>query len=167
MDDENTLSVTWAFERVPREREPYEQGPIPSWYGPVKDSQTGRWITSHIMNQDFVAWVGQGTVADRTREHLGQSDRGIVMLRKRFFEELERVAGGEDPKGTIRDPALNECVALPIAHRSAYVDGLTLDELLRHPVFSNQLAGYVFQTGQPEEIRRQYEEAMGLVVKSV
>src|SRR5438874_6809244 len=46
MDDENTLSVTWAFERVPKEQEPYVQGAIPSWHGPIKDPETGRWITS-------------------------------------------------------------------------------------------------------------------------
>ena len=32
IDDENTFSVTWAFNRVPKEREPYVQGPIPYWY---------------------------------------------------------------------------------------------------------------------------------------
>jgi 5,5'-dehydrodivanillate O-demethylase len=169
LDDESTLSVTWAFERVPKEREPYEQAAIPSWYGPIKDPETRRWITSHVMNQDFVAWAGQGVIVDRTKEHLGQSDRGILMLRKRFFDDLERVAREQDPKGVIRDAAINHCVSLPIAHRSAFVDGMSLEELLKHPIFSAQLAGYVFQTGQPEEIRRQYEEAMGIgfVVKSV
>jgi 5,5'-dehydrodivanillate O-demethylase oxygenase subunit len=162
VDDENMLSVTWAFERVPKECEPYNQGAIPSWYGPVKDPETGRWITSHVMNQDFIAWAGQGSVADRTQEHLGQSDRGIVMLRKRFTEDLDRVERGEDPKALIRDSKINECVSLPIAHRSAFVDGLTLGELRRHPIFSTQLEGYVFQAGQPAEIRKQYEEAMGL-----
>jgi len=162
IDDENTLSVTWAFERVPKEREPYEQGPIPSWHGPVKDPSTGRWLNSHVMNQDFVAWAGQGTVADREKEHLGLSDRGILMLRKRFFEDLERLSVRDDPKGVIRDPRINACVPLPIAHRSVFVDGLSLDELLKHPIFSAQLKGYVFQAGQPEEIRRDYEGAMGL-----
>jgi 5,5'-dehydrodivanillate O-demethylase oxygenase subunit len=162
MDDENTLSVTWAFERVPKEREPYEQGPIPSWHGPIKDPTTRRWLNSHVMNQDFVAWAGQGTVADRAKEHLGSSDRGILMLRKRFFEDLERVSAGQDPKAVIRDPRINECVSLPIAHRNVFVDGLCLDELLKHPIFSAQLNGYVFQAGQPEEIRRDYEAAMGL-----
>ena len=76
MDDENTLSVTWAFERVPKGREPYDQGPIPSWHGPIKDPVTGRWLTSHVMNQDFIAWAGQGVIADRTKEHVGLSDRG-------------------------------------------------------------------------------------------
>ena len=55
----------------------------------------------------------------------------------------------------------NECVTLPIAHRNVFVDGLTLEELLKHPIFSGQLKGYVFQAGQPEEIRRAYEDAMG------
>jgi 5,5'-dehydrodivanillate O-demethylase oxygenase subunit len=162
MDDENTLSVTWAFERVPKGFEPFEQESIPSWHGPIKDSTTGRWLTSHVMNQDFVAWVGQGRIADRTKEHLGQSDRGILMLRKRFLEELDRLAGEQDPKAVIRDPEVNKCVTLPIAHRSVFVDGLTLEELLAHPIFSAQLKGYVFQAGQPEEIRKAYERAMGL-----
>jgi 5,5'-dehydrodivanillate O-demethylase len=162
MDDENTLSVTWAFERVPKGREPYEQGPIPSWHGPIRDPETGRWLTSRIMNQDFVAWVGQGRIADRTKEHLGQSDRGILMLRKRFMEELDRLSAGRDPKAVIRDARINECVSLPIAHRSIFVDGLTLEELLNHPIFAAQLKGYVFQAGQPEELRRAYENAMGL-----
>jgi 5,5'-dehydrodivanillate O-demethylase len=162
IDDENTLSVTWAFERVPKGREPYEQGPIPSWHGPVKDAATGRWLTSHVMNQDFVAWAGQGRIADRTKEHLGQSDRGILMLRKRFFEELDCVTEGKDPKAVIRDVQSNACVSLPIAHRSVFVEGLTLDELSTHPIFSAQLKGYVFQAGQPPEIRRAYEDAMGL-----
>ena len=91
------------------------------------------------------------------------------MLRKKFFDDLERVARGQDPKGVVRDPAINHCVSLPIAHRRAFVEGMSLEALLKHPIFSTQLAGYVFQMGQPEEIRRQYEEAMGIgfMVKSV
>jgi len=114
------------------------------------------------MNQDFIAWVGQGAVADRTKEHLGQSDRGILMLRKRFLDDLAQVEKGQDPKAIIRDTKNNECVSLPIAQRSVFVDGLSLDELLKHPILSTQLAGYVFQAGQPEAIRRDYEEAMGI-----
>ena len=87
------------------------------------------------------------------------------MLRKRFFEELDRLSEGIDPKGLIRDARLNECVSLPIAHRSVFVDGLTLDELLAHPIFSTQLTGYAFQAGQPVEIRRAYEDAMGIATK--
>ena len=70
VDDENTLSVMWHFSRVPQEREPYVQNSIPTWQGPIADPTTGRWITSHVMNQDFVTWVGQGRIADRSQEYL-------------------------------------------------------------------------------------------------
>jgi len=113
IDDENTLSVGWFIDPLPGD-EPFEQERIPCWTAPVEDPRTGRWIDSHIMNQDFVAWVGQGRVADRTKEHLGESDRGILMMRKRMFEEMEAVKEGRDPKGTIRDPALNHRVHLPV-----------------------------------------------------
>ena len=163
IDDENTLSITWAFSRVPKEQEPYVQERIPAWRGPVSEPDTGRWISSHIMNQDFVAWVGQGRVADRTEEHLATSDRGILMLRKRFLGDLEIVAQGGDPKATIRDPRVNGCVPLPIAERKILTDGLTREELLRHPLLGRQLTeGYPFQAGQPEAVRAAYEQAMGI-----
>jgi len=163
IDDQNTLSVTWAFTRVPKEREPYVQGKIPAWRGPVRDEVNGGWISSHIMNQDFVAWVGQGTVADRTKEHLGLSDRGIILQRQRFLNDLEAIARGEDPKAIIRDPAVNHSVPLPVAERKLLVEGLTRAELLAHPILGKQYAGeYIFQAGQPEEVRAAFREAMGI-----
>jgi len=162
IDDENTLSVTWCFSRVPKEREPYVQQQIPAWHGSVLDAETGRWISSHVMNQDFVAWIGQGTIADRTREHLGASDTGIIMLRQRFLKDIEATARGEDPKATIRDPEVNRCVGLPIADRKNLIDGMTLEQLAKHPLAGGQLNDYVFQAGQPSEVRRAYAAAMGL-----
>jgi 5,5'-dehydrodivanillate O-demethylase len=41
IDDENTLSITWHFTRVPRDREPYVQDEIPTWHGPIRDPRTG------------------------------------------------------------------------------------------------------------------------------
>ena len=84
--------------RVPKGREPYVQDKVPTWISPIKD-ESGRWISSHVINQDIIAWVGQGTIADRTKENLGASDLGIAMMRKRLFEELDAVARGAEPKG--------------------------------------------------------------------
>jgi len=163
IDDEHTLSVTWAFTRVPREQEPYVQERIPGWHGPVKDPETGRWISSHVMNQDFVAWIGQGTIADRTQEHLGTGDRGVILLRQRFFDDLAAIGRGEDLKGIIRDPAANVSVPLPVAERRFLTESISREELLKHPVLGKQYAGeYPFQAGQPEEVRRAYAEAMGI-----
>ena len=154
--------MTWAFNRVPREREPYVQERIPAWRGPVKDETTGRWITSHVMNQDFVAWVGQGRVADRTQENLGSSDRGIAMLRRHFFDELDAIAQGKDPKGLVRDPEKNACLALPVAGRHLFVDGLTREQLKAHPILGRHLNDYAFQYGQPDNVKEAFRDAMGI-----
>ncbi|MGH6981985.1 MAG: hypothetical protein ACREFC_12340, partial [Stellaceae bacterium] len=69
---------------------------------------------------------------------------------------------GKDPKGLVRDPKINECVPLPIAFKENYVHGMTTADLVKHPVFSGMLRGYVFQTGQPEEVRRAFVDAMGI-----
>lgn len=162
IDDENTLSISWMFNRVPHEQEPYVQDNIPAWRGPIKDSETGRWIATHVMNQDFVAWVGQGTLADRTKEHLGTSDRGVAMLRRRFLSDLTAVADGGDPKGLIRNPQANHCVTLPVADREHLIKGLPLAELVAHPIYGKHLDKFVFQAGQPAEVWRAFREAMGL-----
>jgi 5,5'-dehydrodivanillate O-demethylase len=160
IDDEHTLSVTWHFSRVPQEREPYRQAAIPTWHGPIKDALTGKWITSHVMNQDFVAWLGQGTIADRTKEHLGTSDRGVIMIRKRYLDDIDAMARGEDPKAVIRDPEVNRRIDLPIVNKDLFVNGLPASKYV-NGVNSPVARSYVFQVGQPDDVRRAWEDAMG------
>ena len=114
------------------------------------------------MNQDFAAWVGQGTLADRSQEHLGRSDRGVIMMRKRFLADLERIESDRDPKAVVRDPAANDCIELPIFDRDFFVDGPARDQLRDdgHPRTRSML-NFVFQAGQPAEVRAAYVEAMG------
>lgn len=162
IDDENMLSVGWFFNPVPKDRRPFVQDEIPSWEGPIID-EGGEWITSHVMNQDFAAWVGQGAIADRTREHLGRSDRGVIMMRKRFENDIARIkAGNEDPKAIIRDPALNACIKLPVFDRDYLFEGPSREMLAdtEHPRTRSML-NFVFQAGQPADIREAYVEAMG------
>jgi 5,5'-dehydrodivanillate O-demethylase len=163
VDDETTLSVGWFFNRVPRDREPYVQNSIPYWVGPVTDAKTGAWLTGGVMNQDFAAWVGQGPIADRTQEHLARSDQGIMMIRKRFFEDIETMSKGGDPKAVIRDPKLSHDVPLPIVGKKQFVEGFTREQLMSSSVFDNvSPTRFVFQQGQPQAIKRAYEDAMGL-----
>lgn len=163
IDDYRTLSVLWVFSRVPSEQEPYVQERIPSWYGPIKDPKTGRWITSHVANQDFVVWVGQGPITDRSREHLGSSDRGIVMMRRRFFEELDALRENPEhvPKGLIIDPEKNHDIVLPSACRDELLNGLPREQLAAHPLLGPYLKDFFGQAGQPDEVREAYEEAVG------
>src|SRR4051794_36598077 len=122
---------------------------------------TGCWITSHVMNQDFVTWVGQGRIADRAQEYHAPSDRGIVMLRRRFLNDIEAVKQGRDPKAVIRDPDINRAIPLPVAERRNFIEGFPRAQFLRDPFSRRNLQGYIFQTGQPAEVREAFLAAMG------
>ncbi len=162
IDDTNMLSVGWFYNRVPREQEPYVQASIPTWRGPIVNEETGEWITTHVMNQDFIAWLGQGAIADRTQEHLGRSDRGVGMIRRQFMRDMERIAEGEDPKAIIRDPAAARSIVLPIADRRPVDEGYSLEELRAGKSFHH--TRFMFQAGQPEAVRAAQEEAMGMAI---
>ncbi len=62
----------------------------------------GEWPTDPFLQltaaQDYVAISGQGRVVDRTKERLGKSDAGIVLLRRIFWRELEALRAGGNPK---------------------------------------------------------------------
>ena len=166
VDDENTLSIIWMFHRIPTEKEPYNQKRVPWWKGPIKD-ENGTWITSHVMNQDIVAWTGQGTISDRTKEHLGKSDRGIIMMRRSFEENMKLVEAGEgDPKGLMRDEARNSCIEMPIKHRELFTTSMTLEESRAHGKtlsYNLNMTEFQHQSGQPEEVKREYQIAMGMI----
>jgi len=62
--------------------------------------------------QDNVALAGQGAIVDRSKERLGQSDKGIILLRKIWTRELRALAAGRKLKAWQR-PAekLPLCIA--------------------------------------------------------
>lgn len=68
----------------------------------------------------MLAWVAQGPITDRTREHLVTSDKGVLLYHQLLLENIEKVGRGEDPMAVVRDPAKNEpMIELP-RERSAY-----------------------------------------------
>jgi 5,5'-dehydrodivanillate O-demethylase len=70
--------------------------------------EDGKLIADTIPVQDIVAWIGQGAISDRSREHLATSDRGVVLYHKLLMEQMAQVERGLDPMGVIRDRAENE-----------------------------------------------------------
>jgi len=60
--------------------------------------------------QDRAAQESQGEITDRTREFLGTSDRGIILLRKLLLDSIDAIESGKDPFGLLRDPSLNTIV---------------------------------------------------------
>jgi 5,5'-dehydrodivanillate O-demethylase len=87
-----------------------EQPTVPDYQIPVF-ADNGRHRTDYVEGQDMMAWVTQGRVTDRTVEHLGRSDVGVMMLRRMFKSEMAKVAAGEDPLGVVREK--HERIDLP------------------------------------------------------
>jgi phthalate 4,5-dioxygenase len=40
-----------------------------------------------------------GTIVDRSQEHLGTSDRAVIMIRQLLLDAVAKVEAGEDPLG--------------------------------------------------------------------
>ena len=76
----------------------------PGVYERVEDGWWG--IASH--DQDRVAQESQGIIYDRTMEHLGASDQGVLMLRNMIKDSIEAVRQGKDPIWIIREQHQNE-----------------------------------------------------------
>jgi phenylpropionate dioxygenase-like ring-hydroxylating dioxygenase large terminal subunit len=53
---------------------------------------------------DYEAQVGQGPITRHSEEHFGQSDRGIMMVRRMLRDQLDAIAAGRDPIGVSFDP---------------------------------------------------------------
>ena len=53
---------------------------------------------SLVHTQDYVAQVGQGSLATRAHEHLGRSDMGVILFRKIWERELRALAEGRPLK---------------------------------------------------------------------
>ena len=167
VDDTHTLSLVWAWTPVPLEQQPYEQERIPVWEALITDPVTNRWISTHVINQDTIAWIGQGDLADRENEHLGRSDVGVIKFRNRLIEDLEKVARGEDPSGVFRDPEANKLVRWPDNRREVLEPGKPREVVLKQlENFASPLRRkgdyFAFYAGQPAEVSKAFEEAMGL-----
>ncbi len=111
VDDTHTWHVWYQTYRFDAPAPP--QAGIPVYRVPLHDEQ-GEWLRDYVDGQDICAWVTQGAIADRSQEHLGRSDLGVIMLRKLYFEQMERVEAGKDPICTYRDPDRNVCIELPM-----------------------------------------------------
>jgi 5,5'-dehydrodivanillate O-demethylase oxygenase subunit len=167
IDDCNTLSVTWMFHRVPSDKEPYVQNKVPWWKGPTRHPN-GDWITSHVLNQDIVSWVGQGAIADRTQEHLGKSDGGIILLRRTFEKNLKIVEEGGIPMGLVFDVKKNDCIALPVKHRELFTTSMRLEEsraMGAKLAYRLNQKDYQHQIGQPDAVKLEYQKAMGIIAE--
>jgi 5,5'-dehydrodivanillate O-demethylase len=120
LDDERTQVYRVNFVASATERTSPDEDP-PFEYRPLK-SPAGEYLMDVVSAQDSMAWETQGAIADRTQEHLGTSDRGIVMLRKLLKEQIEIVRQGGDPMGVIRDPEKNRIIEFDVVNERIGLD---------------------------------------------
>ena len=85
-------------------------GLVENQFGVYKWDESIGWFARG--DQDRVAQESQGPIYDRTTEHLGYTDRGVILLRRLYKESIEAVQQGRDPLGVIRDPAKNQLIRL-------------------------------------------------------
>jgi 5,5'-dehydrodivanillate O-demethylase len=107
--DDTRTKVYWVkFTPSATETSSAEEDP-PHDYFAHKDAE-GRYRFDMILAQDSMVWETQGSIVNRSREHLGASDRGIIMFRKLLKEQIDIVRNGGDPMGIIRDPGKNKII---------------------------------------------------------
>ena len=86
---------------------------VPWEYFQIRDEK-GEYRLEHVLVQDAMAWETQGAPTDRSLEHLGVGDEGIILLRKILREQIEIVRKGGEPLGVIRDPSKNRLIEFDV-----------------------------------------------------
>ena len=113
VDDIHTLHLLYQTNQFTDVEVPKQQV-VPVYDYPFMDEETGEILVDVTLQQDMMAWLTQGAIADRTVEHLGASDRGVMLYRKVFEECLRLVEAGEAPLFVYRDAAHAGRIDIPI-----------------------------------------------------
>jgi 5,5'-dehydrodivanillate O-demethylase len=115
VDDTTTLHFWYScYHPAPGKTLPRQES-IPVYEVPFRDAE-GNFIVDYVDGGDIMAWIGQGAIADRTRELLVASDQGVQLLRRLFLEQIQLMQSGQDPMGVIRDTAENHCIEFAQEH---------------------------------------------------
>jgi 5,5'-dehydrodivanillate O-demethylase len=113
IDDENTQIYSAMFlNGKPQSSEERKSPPVDRI--PPQKRPDGSYTLDSFQSQDTMAWETQGRVYERSTEHLGASDRGIVLFRKMLREQIEVVQRGGEPMALVRDPEKNQIIELPV-----------------------------------------------------
>jgi 5,5'-dehydrodivanillate O-demethylase len=129
IDDTHTLY--WWYNVHPTEDGDPDQRPedIPTYQVPMPGVDAEGlpvWeLVDNNSGQDNFAWASQGAITPRWTEHLGESDKGIILYRRLLREQMKLVAAGQDPMNTFRDPATNVSVHVPTETDDPNFEGLT------------------------------------------
>ncbi|HWP58590.1 MAG TPA: Rieske 2Fe-2S domain-containing protein [Candidatus Acidoferrales bacterium] len=121
MDDENTMIYNWmlaADENKPLTPEFIERmeriaGRGPGGEGTIRhQTRANDWLIDRevqrtktytgikgLNTQDLAVQESMGPIVDRSREHLGSTDKAIIMCRRVLLDAIRDVQNGKDPAG--------------------------------------------------------------------
>lgn len=126
-DDTHTIHITVAFAPLVNGKptgelrpDGQEEGLVESKFGQYGWDETTNSIARY--DQDRCAQESQGEICDRTIEHLGYSDKGVIMLRELYRDAMKAVREGRDPIGVIRDPEKNRMIEITPSEIVTQVD---------------------------------------------
>ncbi len=112
IDNTHTQVYRVSFVPCETERSPADAD-APFEYSRLKTAER-EYNMKEVSAQDSMAWETQGAITDRTREHLGIGDEGIILFRKLLKEQIEVAQRGQDPIGVIRDPDKNRIIEFDV-----------------------------------------------------
>jgi len=61
-------------------------------------------LGADFLPHDTCATEGAGPIQDRTQEHLGYTDKGIIASRQRLLDAVRAVQAGQEAPAVVRDP---------------------------------------------------------------
>ena len=111
VDDTHTRIVVVRFRPAAPGSTPPKQDTIPVEEVAADFREDGDYSLDTFGSQDRMAWETQGPVFDRSAEHLGATDRGIVMFRRLLEQQIAIVERGGEPMALMRDPAKNRIIS--------------------------------------------------------
>ena len=112
VDDAHTQVFVVYFSPGENDHSPAD-GDAPWEYFPIRNDK-GEYRLDHVLVQDAMAWETQGAITDRTQEHLGAGDEGIIILRKLLREQIDIVRNGGEPLGLVRDARKNRLIEFDV-----------------------------------------------------
>jgi hypothetical protein len=111
IDDTNTITIAWRH--FNKETDPHGKGrPDLCGYNSVDFyGQTGERPYEQRQRSpgDYEVWVSQGPITVHAREHLGATDAGVALYRRRLRRAIRRMVEG----GTPQQPTANVTVPIP------------------------------------------------------
>jgi 5,5'-dehydrodivanillate O-demethylase oxygenase subunit len=155
VDDTHTWHVHYQCFIPPAGVEAPAQDVVPLYEVPLEDER-GNYVVDCVGAQDMNAWVSQGDLTDRSQEHLGESDRGIILLRKMLKEQMDLVEDGGEPMNVFRDPKQNQYINLELGSHSAIAEGRGL---FHKGYVAEDIDRYSPVIGQVIELYKRIDEA--------